>query len=285
MTIFNFIRNKRKRLFVRCRFIFIYYLLASLLLLISLSNVFADATYTVYFYNPESNINNYVLLKGEFDKYLSDYGPFKFQPFSNRKTFEKFLIKQKNGIFLLSSWHYHDLLGKVPIEPIFVGFLKGKTTQRKILSATENITSIDSLKGKSIASAGSEEYTKNILMQMLGEKKKYIIDSIKILTVPKDIDALMAVGFGMASSALTAEISFGKLLAINPKQYRMLNQLASMETLRQIVAVPKQFDENVGLLLSIIQDMVSSVEGKRNLKMISLDGWKKLSNAERLFLE
>ena len=186
---------------------------------------------------------------------------------------------------LLSSWHYHDLLGKVPIEPVFVGYLKGKTTQRKILSANESITNIDALKGKSIASAGSDEYTKNILIQMLGKENKDIIDSVKILTVPKDIDALMAVGFGMASSALTAEISFTKLLAINPKQYGMLNQLASMETLLQIVAAPNLFDENVGLLLSIIQDMVSSVEGKRNLKMISLDGWKKIGNVERLFLE
>ena len=285
MTILNFVKNKRERVLVICRSIITYYLLISLLLLTSLSNVFADSTYTVYFYNPETNINNYVLLKGEFDRYLSDYGPFKFQPFSDRKIFEKFLIKQRDGIFLLSSWHYRDLLGKVPIDPVFVGFLKGKTTQRKILSTKEDITSIDSLKGKSIASAGSEEYTKNILTQMLGKEKKNIIDSLKILTVPKDIDALMAVGFGMASSALTAENSFAKLLAINPKQYGLLNQLASMETLLQIVAAPKQFNENVGLLLSIIQDMVSSVEGKRNLKMISLDGWKKVGNAERLFLE
>ncbi len=285
MTILNLLKNKRKRPFLRCKSIITYCLLISLLLLMSLSNVFARSTYTVYFYNPETNINHYSLLKGEFDKYLSNYGPFKFQPFSDRKIFEEFLIKQRDGVFLLSSWHYRDLLGKVPIVPVFVGFLNGKTTQRKILSTKEDITSIDSLRGKSIASAGSEEYTKNILTQMLGKEKKNIIQSLKILTVPKDIDALMAVGFGMASSALTAENSFAKLLAINPKQYGLLNQLASMETLLQIVAAPKQFNENVGLLLSIIQDMMSSAEGKRNLKMISLDGWKKVGNTERLFLE
>ncbi len=285
LTFLDFTKNKRERFLFKCRFIITYFILISFLLLMSLSIVFANSTYKVYFYNPETNINYFVSLKGGFDKYLSDYGPFKFQPFSNKRTFEKFLANQRDGVFLLSSWHYHDLSGKVPIEPVFVGFQKGKTTQRKILSAKENITSIDSLKGKSIASAGSEEYTKYILSQMLGEEKKDIIDSIKILTVPKDVDALMAVGLGMASSALTTETSFTELLAINPKQYGMLNQLASVETLLQIVAAPKQFDENVGLLLSILQDMMSSVEGKRNLKMISLDGWKKISNAERVSLE
>jgi ABC-type amino acid transport substrate-binding protein len=285
LTILHFINNKKERYLFRYRSIITYFMLICFLLLMSLSIVFANATYTVYFYNPETNINYYVLLKGEFDKYLSDYGSFKFQPFSNRKTFEKILVKQRDGVFLLSSWHYHNLLGKVPIEPVLVGLLKGKTTQRKILSATENIASIDSLKGKSIASAGSEEYIKFILSRMLGEEKKDIIDSVKILTVPKDIDALMAVESGLASSALSTKTSFTELLAINPKQYGTLNQLASMETLLQIVAAPKQFDENVGLLLSILQDMMSSVEGKRNLKMISLDGWEKISNAEMVFLE
>ncbi len=260
-------------------------LIISLLLLMCHSKVSANSTYTVYFYNPETNINNYVLLKGGFDKYLSDYGPFKFQPFSDRKTFEEFLTKKRDGVFLLSSWHYRSLSGIVPIEPIFIGYKKGRTTQRKVLSAKDGIASIDSLEGKSIASASSVEYTKNILIQMLGNEKKDIIDSLNILTVPKDIDALMAVGFGMASSALTAEGSFSMLQAINPKQYGMLNQLSSTVTLLQIVAAPTLFNENIGLLLSVIQDMASSVEGKMNLKMINLDGWKNIDHTERLFLE
>ncbi|MEE9214981.1 MAG: hypothetical protein V3U54_09360 [Thermodesulfobacteriota bacterium] len=256
-----------------------------ILLLSVFSTALANSKYTIYFYNPETNINNFALLKSEFDKYLSDYGPFQFQPFSDRDTFEKFLFEKRDGVFLLSSWHYRDLMRKYPIESVFVGIVNGKSTHKKVLSTKESIANIDSLRGKSVASSGSEDYTKNMLIQMLGEERVDIVDSLKILTVPKDIDALMAVGFEMANFALSTESTLTKLLAINPKQYGMLKQLVSKETLLQIVAVPKQPDENIKFLLTIIEMMEAAPVGRSNLKMISLDGWKKIGEAERMLLE
>ncbi len=267
------------------RLLFISCLLVSLLLL-TLFKAFSNSRYTIYFYNPEININNFASLKSEFDKYLSDYGPFQFQPFSDRDTFEKFIVGKNDGVFLLSSWHYRYLVKKCPIESVFVGVSKGKSTHRKILLTNEGITSIDLLKGNIIASSGSEDYTKNILLQMLGKGGNSIVDSLKILTVPKDIDALMAVGFGMVNFALTTENSFTKLMIINPKQYKMQRQLAaSKETLLPIVAAPKQSDEYIELLLSTIEKMGRMPEGRRNLRMIGLDGWKKLGKAEMVLLE
>ncbi|GJQ59988.1 MAG: hypothetical protein SCALA701_27890 [Candidatus Scalindua sp.] len=259
-------------------------LLFSFIWFIFLSEIVASP-YTIYFYNPETNINNFALLKSEFDKYLSGYGPFTFQPFSDRKTFEKFVDKKRDGIFLLSSWHYQYLKEKIPIEPVYVGISKGKPTQRKILFVKENIMSIESLKGRSIASSGSEEYTKNILLRMLGKEKVSIVNSLKILTVPKDIDALMAFGFGMANAALTTEHTKAKLLTINPKLCDMLKELAGTETYLQIVAAPKQINEDIQRLLSLVEKMTSSMGGRKNLKMISLDGWKEVSSAEREYLE
>jgi hypothetical protein len=248
---------------------------------------YADTKYTIYFYNPETNINNFASLKIEFDHYLSDYGLFKFQPFSNRETFEKVIAGKNDGVFLLSSWHYQYLAKKLPIESVLVGVSKGKSMHRKILSTKEQyIINIDSLEGKVVASSGSEDYTKNILVQMLGEGKKDIADSLKILTVPKDIDALMAVVFGMANLALTTEQGLTKLMAINLKQYRKLKHLvASKEVLLPIIARPKQPDERVNLLLTVIEEMGTSLEGRKKLKMLGIDGWKRLSKAERISLE
>jgi ABC-type amino acid transport substrate-binding protein len=255
-------------------------------LLIS-TKTFANSTYTVYFYNPETNINNFASLKIEFDKYLSGYGPFQFQPFSDRKSFEKFIVGRSDGVFLMSSWHFRQLKRKflIEMEAKLVGVSKGKATYKKILTAKNNIRNIDLLKGKVVASSGNEDYTKNILMQMQGEGKSSIVNSVKILTVPKDIDALMAVGYGMADSALTTESSLSKLAAINPKQYRALRTLAKSEKiLLPIVAVPKQFDENIKLLLTIIEKMETVLDGKKNLKMLGVDGWKKVEELERIFL-
>lgn len=257
------------------------------LLLLAFFKAFSNSRYTIYFYNPEININNFASLKSEFDKYLSDYGPFQFQPFSDRETFEKFIIGKSDGVFLLSSWHYRYLKKKCPIESVLVGVSRGKSTHRKVLLTRADITSIDLLKGNIVATSGSEDYTKDILMQMLGKEGSSIVDSLKILTVPKDIDALMAVGFGMANFALATDNSFAKLMTINPKLHETQKQLAvSKETLLPIIAVPKQSDDNnIRLLLATIERMGTIPEGRKRLRIIGLDGWKRLDVTERILLE
>ncbi len=256
--------------------------------LLAPTKTFSDNPYTIYFYNPETNINNFASLKTEFDQYLSSYGPFHFQPFSDRDSFEKFVVGRSDGVFLMSSWHYRQLKREFPIgmEARLVGISKGKATYEKILTAKNNIINIDLLKGKVVASSGNEDYTKNILLQMQGEGKRDIVDSMRILTVPKDIDALMAVGYGMADSALTTENSLIKLAAINPKQHGFLRSLSkSEEILLPIIAIPEQSDEKVRLLLEIIEKMESELDGKKKLKMLGVDGWKKVEEFERIFLE
>lgn len=266
---------ERYRLIILC-------LMMGCLLFLCPINPTASSQYTICFYNPETNINNFASLKIEFDTYLSTLGHYQFQPFSDKDTFEKFIAKKTNCAFLISSWHFRNLKEKYPMDPVLVGVLKGKSTQKKVLLAKENIKNLILLKGGNVASAGSEDYTRNILIQMLGEKEKAVVDSMKVLTVPKDIDALMSVGFGIARSALAAESSLTKLSAINPKQYKMMNQLAvSEETLLPVVAIPKKCDKEVKKLVDIIEKMGDTPEGKKRLKMLGLDGWKRLDELER----
>lgn len=261
-------------------------LTVGILLFVNFFAAFADQKYKVYFHNPESNINNYALLKKEFDKYLSDYGNFEFQPFSNRDTFEKHIIAGADVILVVSSWYYKILSEKFSIKAALIGVLNGKTTHRKVLCVNEKVTGPDLLENNTVASSGSEDYTRKILIQMLGEEERKNVYSLKILTVPKDIDALMAVGFGIADLALTTENSLIKLKKINPKQYNMLRQLAiSDEILLPIIAVREQSNVEIEMLVKIIEDMGTSPDGKKNLKMLGLDGWKRLNMSEREFLE
>ena len=59
----------------------------------------------------------------------------------------------------------------------------------------------------------------------------------------------------------------------------------SEKILLPIVAVPKQLDKNIKLLLTIIEKMEMVLDGKKKLKMLGVDGWKKVEELERIFLE
>lgn len=239
---------------------------------------------TIYFYNSETNINNFVSLKISFDTYLSRFGDYQFQPFNKKDIFEKSVTGNHHGVLLLSSWHYKVLADEIDLQPVMVGVINGQSTQKKILSVKYNITNVSALEGKTIACSGSEQYTKNLLNEMLGDENFHILDTIKLILVPKDIDALMAVGFGMASAALTTERSVENLQKINPKLHQSLNPLlVSQDYYLALAAMPGVANENE--LLDILQKMGINPEGEIRLRMLGLDGWRRLSAQEKLLLK
>lgn len=241
---------------------------------------------TLFFYNPEININNFASLKMELDTYFSEYGNYRFQPFSKMDTFETFVFTKKSGLLLVSSWHYKILKSKLDLVPLLVGVSKGLSTYRKILIVNENVNEVEGLRGKTIASSGSEEYTKSTLQKMLGRKYPDIVESIKILVVPKDIDTLMVLGFGMVQAALTSDKSFNKLEKISANLFKKLKKVSiSNELLLPVVAAFKNFSEKDKELVEIIASMDKSSQGSRDLKMIGLDGWKPFTPVEKKILE
>lgn len=224
---------------------------------------------TIYFYNPETNINNFAILKTSFDNYLTAQGNYQFQPFDNQENFEKSLAK-KGNIYLLSSWHLNALQQKYPLQIALIGTFKGNVTQKKILSAKKEITDFSMLKNTTIAGAGSAEYIRNVLAQINAAKYKEISDTIKILKVPKDIDALMAVGFGMEDAAIAAESSLTTLETLNANQYNQLHSLGVSDKSYLLVAAtlekPRKDEAEV---LEILFNMA----GQKNLNLLGLDGW------------
>lgn len=245
----------------------------------------SGASNTIYFYNPETNINNFVSLKMSFDTFLSNFGDYRFQPFNNKDIFEQHL-KQNKGIYLLSSWHYQYLRTQVNMQPLMVGVSKGVSTQKKVLSVKNNLTKIEQLNGKTIASSGSEQYTKNLLTTMLGDNGKTLLSTVKLVLVPKDIDALMAVGFGMADAALTSEKSLDNLRKLNPKQFKQLSVLKKSEKNYLALAVsPVPLSQNADELLDILEKMGINPDGEVRLRMLGLDGWRRLSPQEQVLLK
>jgi hypothetical protein len=133
----------------------------------------ASSGNTLFFYNPETNINDFRSLKKQFDRYLSAKGAFRFQPFKSQNTFEFFMKRRKNAVFLLSSWHYQSLVeqGRFNLKPILVGTVDGASTYTKVLTTKKNVRSLKQLQGKRIASAGNRDYTEKTLKSMAAQKR------------------------------------------------------------------------------------------------------------------
>ncbi|MDM8569620.1 hypothetical protein QUF50_08950 [Thiotrichales bacterium HSG1] len=256
------------------------YLVTIFAVLVLLSAPINATENTLFFYNPESNIHDFRTLKQLFDSYLVEHGVYQFQPFDDKNTFESFL--QQNSLFLLSSWHYLNLRkqGYTNLQPVLVGTINDSMTYTKVLSTKKNIKNINTLHKKRIASSGDKKYTDNMLQNMA--KRSGV--EFKILTVPKDIDALMSILFGMAQGALTSRHSLDTLSTLNPKKYQLLHQHIESEaiTLPVVVMHKPIVNPSIKALLIAIEKLPKSNSGKEILGMLGWDGWRKVDSVESL---
>ncbi len=242
---------------------------------------FADTdTMTICFYSSESNINNYRSLKINFDNYLSRFGPYEFQPFKDKTTFEQQAGIHKSCLLILSSWHYKNLCKKKPLTPILVGEKNSRTMQKRIL-VVKNRHENPGIVLQSLSSASSTRHTISIINEIF-KNDSLLTGAIKILTVPKDIDALMSVGFGMSKSALVTEASFNRLKQLNPELYDNMAVLAEGEkALLLVLATPKNISDSCKELIQMFKAMPLDPNGQQVIKMLGIDSLQEVKHEDR----
>jgi hypothetical protein len=223
-------------------------------MLLLFSSVFAEQK-KVYFYTTETNINDFKSLKVSFDQYLKYFGDYNFQAFNNKEVFEDFL-KDENIVVILSSWHYKQIAKKYNLQAKLVALKTGSITDTKVL----------------VGKKGSS-YTGTVTTPFPHEYATTYINnsSLSILNVPKDIDALMSVGFGMSQFALVSKDSFELLKRANSFLATQMEVFSeSTPTLRMLVTFNKEERDNKECI-EIFTTMDSKDEGKKVLNMLGVD--------------
>jgi ABC-type phosphate/phosphonate transport system substrate-binding protein len=240
-----------------------------------------DGPATIYFFSSESSINNFNMLKGEFDWFFSSAGRHKFQPFRNRSDFDNVLEQQRPGLFLMSSWHYAQLEGKEHWRPVLIGSRGRSSRQRHVLTARDGVRRLGELRGKTIAAAGSDEFARQLLRQMLPPDDRDSLAQFQILTVPKDIDALMSVGFGAAAAAITTEHGLERMAKLNPGQHAQLLRVATgPDQLLPVIVAPADSNKACAELVEVMLKMGSDPDGQQLLRMLGLDAWQTIAPEE-----
>ena len=222
----------------------------------------------VYYYASDKNIENFKTFKIAFDRYLAQYGDYQFQAFSEKEVFEDFL-EDGEAILMLSSIHYQQLKVRYHLAPISVAQNKKSITDTNIIVGKKGL----SLEG-TVSTAFSEKYTNNLLRKTLGNHH------LSLLKVPKEIDALMSVGYGMSQFASVSKKSYYHLIKTNKnltKDMRIYRE--SDPNYRMLVAVNKSYKNNQNLI-RIFTNMKKTKRGRVLLKRLGIDNIVRLSRRD-----
>lgn len=216
---------------------------------------FAD---NLHFYNPENNIDNFVILKKEFDRYLNKFN-IVFVPFFQETDFLQSTASTK--LLLMPSKLARQVSG---FRATLVSTVNSSSTYKKVLVRKKDSTTVS----KTASASGKESSV--LTLQSLGIKST-------VLTVPKDIDALMSVAFGIADMALAANSSLETLRETNFSMYSSLTVVSEIDNLLlPIVMVAGSTDS-----IKVLQNMDKDPEGVACLHLLGIDSFRPLTDSDR----
>ncbi|AUM11997.1 PhnD/SsuA/transferrin family substrate-binding protein [Ketobacter alkanivorans] len=234
-------------------------------------------TITVYHYNPESQSDRSLVLKNTFDRYFQAHHNVQLQPVDDRDTFQQQIKQDTPSLYIMSDWHYRQLASNSPrLVPYLRGLKNGQDTFFKLLVGKGPLTS----QRATISVSGTDDYVTTLLQEMRFTGAG-LTRPPRLLTVPKDIDALLAVGFGLADAALTTESSFEKLSLLYRNEYQQLKILGrSTPQKRLVVVLIDHHQTAVQPALDALEHMNQTKEGRLGLNLLGLDEWTRLTTTQ-----
>lgn len=241
----------------------------------------ANELRTLYFYNPEVSATRNIVLKGNFDKYLLSREGAQLQPVEEKGLFDQLFFSENDNAFLMSSQHFDQLVAEHPrindrYQAVLQGKKDGSDSYTKLL--VSNLSAPD-FKTSILASSRGREFSLALLAEMRPSIPAESIDQLSLLQVPKDIDALMSVGFSLADLALATDDSFATLSALYNDQYPKLHVIGRSRPLkRMILVLPHNRLAGFSSIEETLQQMPETPLGKRVMKLIGLDSWQVISN-------
>jgi len=247
------------------------FVIGTLFLLYStLNSVYGE---TVFIFNPEAKSSKTESVRSGLEDYLGREGiASNVYIFANPEDFRNSVGRLKPALAIIASYYYKAMESTYNWKAILSGHDKGLKSFNKVLVTSASVKNAVQLRNRSLAAvslgAASLSYIDAQLPSELPAK------DIRIVSVSKDIDAIMALGFEQVEAAIVTQTSFDKLSQINPDVVKNLHILQALNPIEypKIAAFPNA--ENIEKYIKIFQEMDPREAAKEILKFFDVTGFK-----------
>jgi len=234
-----------------------------------------------FFYSPEVGSGNLSLLKQAAEKFFADAGlDVGFQPFARLEDLESRFAERRPAYLLAPRWALtRDCLG-AELTPVARPVRDGRMFDRRALLAGRTIATVEQLAGGSIATtvpAIEAERGSIGLTRFRGDHP-----DVRIIPVPKDVDALLALGFGQVDAAFVSMAQLEMLSRVNPSLTGSLHEIGYSDhtPFPLIYATDSADAEMSARLADALAGAVGSVRGRRLATLLGYDQWMSIDADE-----
>lgn len=211
---------------------------------------------TLVYYDPDGNLRRIVDINAEGNKLFSKIG-VKFFVVADENAFNNFLKQYNPEYFIMNSMIYESKKGDLNLEAISV-FTRNKrfTYTKKVITFQQDF-SFGDLANKVLASS-------------FKDVSLIIPSGVRVLKVPKDLDALLAVKFKQADFALVSDTSIEVFKSISPVDFGLMKVVYTSKEIFNPVLCYVQGRGNLGKAREIERVFFGS-ESKQLLNLLMYD--------------
>ena len=227
----------------------------------------------LFFFSPDFSPGNLSVLTQAADAYFREAkADTRFQAFVRFEDFEREFFAQKPEFVVVPDWaNGTDCFGS-ELRALAKPVRGGESHGRKALVARPSVRSIADIGNGSIAATVTPS---GAAAGSALERIRREHPGVRIIPVPKEIDALLAVAFGQVDAAYVSTTQFGLLAGVSPNLGTDLKELGYAEDtpFPMIYATAFATDDQVAGVRTAVSTVASSGSGKRLIGLLGYDGW------------
>jgi hypothetical protein len=245
------------------------------IVILFLSAAYTGHTETLFVFNPEAKASHIASIRADFENYLKSQGiGADVYVFAVPSDFQDSVGRLKPSAAIVASYYYNLMKSKYLWKALLAGHKEGEKVYNKVMVASKSVSDPLQLKDKSLAAVcpgSSSSYIDSMLPAGLSA------ENVRIVSVSKDIDAIMALGFEQVQAAIVTKENFEKLEKINPDAVRNLHILQSMNPIPypKFVVFPEA--GHIEQFIGVFKNITYEDSGKKILKFFDITGF----NAEQ----
>jgi hypothetical protein len=249
-------------------------------------NIIAKEPATIFFYNPDANIENLELLVRTFSAYFQDeLSDFKMQPFVNVETLVNISLQRSPGFLIIPYWNY-KLLSKdqafasAKVEGVLTPMSSSSLYFKKLvlIGANSPFSDVSSLEGR-IASTSLGLQSVDFLDEFLF-KERVEFSNLQFTWTRKDMDSLLALRFNQVQIAIINDKTYDETKESQPQMVAGMKILEESEPIPEVVLVKlgNNVDDETGSQMNnLFLNMHNSDNGKAILNLLGYEKWLEFS--------
>jgi len=227
----------------------------------------------LFFFSPDFSPGNLSVLTQAVDAYLREAGTeTRFQAFVRFEDFRREVAAQRPDFIVVPDWAATPACLGFELTPLAKPVRGGESVGRKALIARSSVGSLADLRNASIAATVPPGGSPNGsgLDRIRREQP-----GVRIIQVPKEIDALLAVAFGQVDAAYVSTRQFDMFAGVNPKLGTELKEIGYAEAMPfpLIYATANADSTEIAQIRKAVAGVSTSGTGKRLVGLLGYDGW------------